>query len=47
MNIVLLIIAFVGGAVGILSTLYLTVSLPAVIIFKIYHRIVNKTPIMK
>lgn len=39
MNIGLLLIAFVGGAVGILSTLYLLISLPAVIVWKIYRRI--------
>lgn len=35
----MLIIAIIGGAVGILSTLYLVVSLPAVIIWKIYRKI--------
>lgn len=39
MNIGLLLIAIFGGAVGILSTLYLLFSLPAVIIWKIYRRI--------
>lgn len=35
----MLIIAIIGGAAGILSTLYLTISLPAVIIWKIYRKI--------
>lgn len=39
MNAGMLIIAIIGGAVGILSTLYLVVSLPAVIIWKIYRKI--------
>ncbi|MDE6201995.1 MAG: hypothetical protein K2O16_11695 [Lachnospiraceae bacterium] len=39
MNIGLLLIAFIGGAVGIISTLYLLVSLPAVIVWKIYRKI--------
>lgn len=38
MNPGMLIIAIIGGAAGILSTLYLIVSLPAVIIWKIYRR---------
>ncbi len=39
MNIGVLIIAIVGGAVGALSTLYLVVSFPAVLIWKIYRRV--------
>lgn len=39
MNPGMLIIAIIGGAAGILSTLYLLVSLPAVIIWKIYRRL--------
>lgn len=39
MNIGILLIAMIGGAAGFLSTLYLVVSLPAVIIWKIYRRI--------
>ena len=38
MNIGLLIITIIGGAAGLLSTLYLLISLPAVIIWKIYRR---------
>ncbi|GFI17908.1 MAG: hypothetical protein HFI43_03005 [Lachnospiraceae bacterium] len=39
MNIGFLLIAFIGGAVGIVSTLYLLISFPAVILWKIYRRI--------
>ena len=37
MNIGMLIIAIIGGAAGLLSTLYLVVSLPPVIIWKTYR----------
>lgn len=47
MNIGLLIIAIIGGVVGALSTLYLTFSFPAVIIWKIYRRAVHKIPVTK
>lgn len=47
MNIGILIIAIVGGAAGLLSTLYLTFSFPAVIIWKLYRRIVHGIPITK
>ena len=47
MNLGILIIAIVGGAAGILSTLFLTVSFPAVIIWKIYRRIRYSIPITK
>lgn len=39
MNIGILLIAIVGGAAGILSTLYLTISLPVILIWKIYRKI--------
>lgn len=39
MNVGMLIIAVIGGAAGILSTLYLLFSLPIVIVWKIYRRI--------
>lgn len=39
MNIGLILITVIGGAAGLLSTLYLLFSLPAVIIWKIYRRI--------
>ena len=38
MNIGMLIIMLVGGLAGILSTLYLLVSLPVVVIQKVYSR---------
>lgn len=47
MNIGLLLIAIVGGAAGLLSTLYLVFSLPAVIVWKIYRRIHLGIPITK
>lgn len=39
MNIGIILIMIVGGAVGALSTIYLLFSFPAVIIWKIYRRI--------
>lgn len=47
MNIGLLIVAVIGGVVGIASTLYLTFSFPAVIIWKIYRKAVHKIPLTK
>lgn len=44
MNIGLLLIAIIGGATGILSTVYLTVSLPAVLVWKIYRRVAKGIP---
>ncbi len=38
MNAGMIIISIIGGASGILSTVYLLFSLPAVIIWKIYRR---------
>ena len=38
MNIGLWIIVILGGAVGILSTLYCVISLPVVIVQKIYRK---------
>ena len=37
MNIGIMIIAIVGGATGLLSTAYLAVSFPAVILWKLYR----------
>ena len=37
MNPGMLIIAIIGGATGLLSTIYLLFSLPAVIVWKIYR----------
>ena len=39
MNIGILILMIVGGGVGILSSLYIALSFPAVIIWKIYRKI--------
>lgn len=47
MNVVLIIIAIVGGITGLLSTLYLTFSLPVVLIWKIYRRVCHGIPITK
>jgi len=47
MSPLVLIIAIVGGGAGILSTAFLTVSFPAVIIWKIYRRLVHKIPLTK
>ena len=37
MNIGILIIAIVGGATGLLSTAYLAISFPAVLLWKLYR----------
>ena len=47
MNIGMLIIMLVGGLAGILSTLYLLLSLPVVVIQKVYRKVRFGTPIMK
>lgn len=39
MNIGILILTIVGGGVGILSSLYIALSFPAMIIWKIYRKI--------
>ena len=39
MNIGMIIISAIGGLAGALSTLYLLISLPTVIIWKLYRRI--------
>ncbi len=43
----LVIIALVGGVTGLLSTLYLLISLPVVLIWKIYRRITQGVPLTK
>ncbi len=45
MNIGLLLIMIIGGAAGLLSTLFLVISLPAVIIWKFYRKITKKIPL--
>ena len=47
MNIGILIIAIVGGATGLLYTAYLAVSFPAVILWKLYRRVVHRIPLTK
>lgn len=47
MNIGIIIIAVIGGVAGALSTLYLTISFPAVIIWKLYRRVVHHIPVTK
>lgn len=47
MNTAIIIIAFIGGLAGLLSTAYLTISFPAVILWKIYRRIVHRIPLTK
>ena len=44
MNVIILIVTFVGGLAGLLSTLYLVVSLIGVLGWKIYRRIVKGIP---
>lgn len=39
MNIGLILLMIIGGSVGIFSTLYIMVSLPATIIQKIYRKV--------
>lgn len=41
------VVAAIGAAAGILSTLYLTISLPAVILWKLYRRAVKKIPVTR
>ena len=45
MNIGILIIAIVGGATGLLSTAYLAISFPAVLLWKLYCRVVHRIPL--
>lgn len=47
MNIGILLIAIIGGVVGILSTLYLVVSIPAVLAWKVYRRVTQGIPMTK
>ncbi len=47
MNAIIFPIAIVGGAAGLLSTIYLTISLPAIIIWKIYRKIHLGIPMTK
>ena len=47
MNAAIFIIALIGGLAGGLSTLFLTISFPAVIIWKFYRRMVHHIPMTK
>lgn len=44
MNIGILLIAIIGGAAGLLSTVYLVISLPAVLVWKIFRRVTKGIP---
>lgn len=46
-NIGILFIIILGGAAGLLSTLYLVFSLPVVLIWKVYRRVTKGIPMMK
>jgi hypothetical protein len=39
MDIITFLIAIIGGIVGVLSTLYLVISFPVVLIWKIYRSV--------
>lgn len=45
MNIGILLIMIIGGVAGIFSTLYLTVSIPLVLGWKIYRRFAKGIPL--
>lgn len=47
MNPFMLVVAAIGGLSGGLATLYLIISMPAVIIWKIFRRITQGIPITK
>lgn len=46
-NIGLLLIMIIGGVAGLLSTLYLVFSLPAVLIWKVYRKVTKGISLMK
>ena len=46
MNIGLILLMIIGGAVGVFSTLYILDSLHATIIFKIIRKVSHGTPLM-
>lgn len=45
MNIIILIVALVGGLAGLASTLYLVVSMIGILGWKIYRRVVKGIPL--
>ena len=47
MNIGMLLLVIIGGFAGLFSTLYICISLPFTIIWKIYRRVAKGIPIMK
>lgn len=47
MNIGLILLMIIGGSVGIFSTLYIVISLPATIIQKIYRKVRFGTSLFK
>ncbi len=47
MNIFVIAVAIVGSLMGIITTVYLCVSLPAIIIWKIYRKVRFQIPLTK
>lgn len=47
MNILVIAVAVIGSLMGIITTLYLCISLPAIIIWKIYRKIRFQIPLTK
>ena len=47
MNIGMLLLILIGGFAGLFSTLYICISLPFTIIWKIYRRVAKDIPIIK
>ena len=47
MNIGMLLLILIGGFAGLFSTLYICISLPFTILWKIIRRVAKSIPIMK
>lgn len=47
MNPLLIVVAAIGGFAGVVTTLYLALSFPAVVIWKIYRKIAKGISITK
>lgn len=47
MNPGIMVVAIIGGIAGGLSTLYLAISFPGVILWKLYRRVVHHIPMTK
>lgn len=47
MDFLIMIIAVIGIAAGLISTVYLVISLPAVIVWKIYRTVRYKIPLTR